>query len=73
MSHDQSGNPGETLSGAQIVVRLLERQGIRCVAGVPGGAILPFLRCLVAVDADSAHPRAPRTRVVVSWRRAWRV
>ena len=46
MTHDQSGSPGETLNGAQIVVRLLERQGIRCVAGVPGGAILPFYDAL---------------------------
>ena len=32
----------ETLSGAQIVVRLLERQGIDLVTGIPGGAILPL-------------------------------
>lgn len=36
----------ETLSGAQIVVRLLERQGITTVAGIPGGAILPFYDAL---------------------------
>ncbi len=42
MSHT---NP-ETLSGAQIVVRLLERQGIRRVTGIPGGAILPFYDAL---------------------------
>ena len=35
-------SPTETLTGAQIVVRLLERQGIRRLAGIPGGAILPF-------------------------------
>ena len=32
----------ETLTGAQITVRLLERQGIRIVTGYPGGAILPI-------------------------------
>ena len=32
----------ETLTGAQIVVRLLERQGVRTLAGIPGGAILPI-------------------------------
>ena len=32
----------ETLSGAQIMVRLLERQGVRRLFGIPGGAILPF-------------------------------
>ncbi|MGE5493141.1 MAG: acetolactate synthase large subunit [Actinomycetota bacterium] len=36
----------ETLTGAQIVVRLLERQGIRTVAGIPGGAILPLYDAL---------------------------
>ena len=36
----------ETLSGAQIVVRLLERQGVRKLAGIPGGAILPFYDAL---------------------------
>lgn len=34
------------LSGAQIIVRLLERQGIRTVAGIPGGAILPLYDAL---------------------------
>lgn len=36
----------ETLSGAEIIVRLLERQGIRTVAGIPGGPILPFYDAL---------------------------
>ena len=36
----------ETLSGAQITVRLLERQGIRTVTGIPGGAILPLYDAL---------------------------
>jgi acetolactate synthase-1/2/3 large subunit len=36
----------ETLSGAQIVVRLLERQGVRRIAGIPGGAILPIYDAL---------------------------
>lgn len=37
---------GEILSGAEIVVRLLERQGIATVAGIPGGAILPLYDAL---------------------------
>ena len=45
-----SASPGETLSGAQIVVRLLERQGITVVAGIPGGAILPFYDALSETD-----------------------
>ncbi|QRM19451.1 acetolactate synthase large subunit [Dechloromonas sp. TW-R-39-2] len=36
----------ETLSGAQITIRLLERQGIRIVTGYPGGAILPIYDAL---------------------------
>ncbi len=36
----------ETLTGAQITVRLLERQGIRLVTGYPGGAILPIYDAL---------------------------
>lgn len=34
------------LSGAEIVVRLLERQGVRVVTGYPGGSILPFYDAL---------------------------
>jgi acetolactate synthase-1/2/3 large subunit len=33
-------------TGAQIVVRLLERQGVRLVSGYPGGAILPIYDAL---------------------------
>jgi len=36
----------ETLTGAQIAIRLLERQGVRIVAGIPGGAILPIYDAL---------------------------
>ncbi|EPR41679.1 acetolactate synthase, large subunit, biosynthetic type [Desulfovibrio sp. X2] len=35
-----------SLTGAQIVVRLLERQGVRHVAGIPGGANLPLYDAL---------------------------
>lgn len=38
--------PNETLTGAQITVRLLERQGVRLVTGYPGGAILPIYDAL---------------------------
>ena len=34
------------LTGAQIIVGLLERQGVRIVTGIPGGAILPFYDAL---------------------------
>jgi len=34
------------LTGAQILIELLERQGISCIAGVPGGATLPMYDAL---------------------------
>jgi acetolactate synthase-1/2/3 large subunit len=34
------------VSGAELIVGLLERQGIRIVAGVPGGAVLPIYDAL---------------------------
>ena len=34
------------MTGAELIVRLLERQGIRTVAGIPGGAILPLYDAL---------------------------
>ncbi|MGE4299506.1 MAG: acetolactate synthase large subunit [Desulfovibrionaceae bacterium] len=36
----------ERLSGAQIIVRLLERQGVSIVAGIPGGGNLPLYDAL---------------------------
>ena len=34
------------LTGAQIIVQLLERQGITTIAGIPGGANLPLYDAL---------------------------
>lgn len=39
-----------TMSGAELIVRLLERQGIRTIAGIPGGAILPLYDALGGSD-----------------------
>ncbi len=33
-------------SGAEIVVKALERQGIKIIAGIPGGANLPIYNAL---------------------------
>jgi acetolactate synthase-1/2/3 large subunit len=44
--HPKEFSMTETLTGAQIAVRLLERQGISTVAGIPGGAILPIYDAL---------------------------
>jgi acetolactate synthase-1/2/3 large subunit len=34
------------LSGAQLIVQLLEREGVELVAGIPGGALLPLYEAL---------------------------
>jgi acetolactate synthase-1/2/3 large subunit len=38
------------MTGAELIVRLLERQGVRTVAGIPGGAILPLYDALADSD-----------------------
>jgi acetolactate synthase-1/2/3 large subunit len=38
--------PQSDLSGAEIVVHGLERQGVQVVAGIPGGALLPLYEAL---------------------------
>ena len=35
-----------TMTGAQLIIQLLERQGVRTIAGVPGGANLPLYDAL---------------------------
>ena len=47
---------GETLTGAQALIRALEHEGVEVVFGVPGGAILP------AYD-----PMLGQSRFVTSW------
>lgn len=41
----------QRLSGAQIIVRLLERQGVRIVSGIPGSGNLPLYDALSQSDA----------------------
>jgi acetolactate synthase-1/2/3 large subunit len=36
----------EVLSGAEVIVRSLEQQGVRVIAGIPGGALLPLYEAL---------------------------
>jgi acetolactate synthase I/II/III large subunit len=38
-------------TGAEIAIRLLERQGIKIIAGIPGGPILPFYDALSQSDS----------------------
>ena len=44
-----------TLTGAEILRTLLEHQGVRTVAGIPGGAILPFYDALHSPDSRIEH------------------
>ena len=41
------------MTGAELTIRLLERQGITCIAGIPGGANLPLYDAL----SHSSHIR----------------
>lgn len=41
------------MRGAELICRLLERQGIECVAGIPGGANLPLYDALY--DSEIRH------------------
>jgi acetolactate synthase-1/2/3 large subunit len=34
------------ITGAELIVQLLERQGVRLIAGIPGGALLPLYEAL---------------------------
>ncbi len=49
---DSANNPepqqAQQLSGSQLIIRLLERQGITHIAGVPGGANLPMYDALTS-------------------------
>jgi acetolactate synthase-1/2/3 large subunit len=69
----QSPGPVESLTGAQIVVRLLERQGVRMIAGIPGGAILPFYDAL-SRSSQIAHVLARHEQgagfIAQGWARA---
>src|SRR4051794_10445284 len=46
MSAKKGQEPAGQMTGAEMLVRLLERQGVRMIAGIPGGAILPFYDAL---------------------------
>src|SRR5690348_42473 len=39
-------HPLAQLTGAELIVRALERQGVRVIAGIPGGALLPLYEAL---------------------------
>jgi len=45
-NQNENRAPKQTLTGAELIVRLLERQGTQIVAGIPGGAALPLYDAL---------------------------
>ncbi|MGU0057186.1 thiamine pyrophosphate-binding protein [Enterobacter hormaechei] len=47
-------------TGAQLIVHLLERQGITTVAGIPGGTVLPLYDALSQSAQNPPRAGAPR-------------
>lgn len=45
--------PGTPMKGAQVLIEALEREGVDCIFGYPGGAIMPVYDALV--DANLRH------------------
>ena len=58
---DSANNPipeaAQRLSGAQLIMKLLERQGVTHIAGIPGGANLPMYDSLVNSSIKHVHAR----------------
>lgn len=46
MAISDTPHQGQRITGAQLIVHLLERQGITTIAGIPGGAALPLYDAL---------------------------
>ena len=58
-------------TGAQLIVHLLERQGITTVAGIPGGTVLPLYDAL-SQSTQIRHVLARHEQGRGSSLRAWR-
>ncbi len=69
-----SGTTSNTMrfTGAQLVVHLLERQGITMVSGIPGGSILPIYDAL-SQSTQIRHILARHEQGRVLSLRGWRV
>jgi hypothetical protein len=59
-------------TGAQLIVHLLERQGITTVAGIPGGTVLPLYDAL-SQSTQIRHVLARHEQGQALSLRAWRV
>ena len=58
------------LTGAQALIKSLEREGVDTVFGLPGGAILPVYDPIL--DSRSATSSCATSRAPVTWPRATR-
>lgn len=58
------------LNGAELITRFLERQGVKSLAGIPGGTVLPIYRALA--DSSLNHILARHEQGQVSSRMGWR-
>ncbi len=69
-----SGTTSNTMrfTGAQLVVHLLERQGITMVSGIPGGSILPIYDAL-SQSTQIRHIRRAMSRARALSPGGWRV
>jgi len=56
------------VNGAEIIIRQLERQGIRIVTGIPGGANLPLYDALAASTTIRREPGARGCCSTYCWR-----
>lgn len=59
-------------TGAQLIVHLLERQGITTVAGIPGGTVLPLYDAL-SQSTQIRHVLARHEQGAGFIAQAWRV
>ena len=50
----------ETMTGAEMVIRALQDQGVEHIFGYPGGAVLPIYDALFHQDKVQPRPRPPR-------------
>ena len=47
------------MTGAEMVIKALQEQGVEHIFGYPGGAVLPIYDALFGAEQGAPHPRAP--------------
>ncbi|MCL4168968.1 UNVERIFIED_CONTAM: hypothetical protein GTU68_066454, partial [Idotea baltica] len=56
-ANNPTPEPAQRLSGSQLIIKLLERQGITHISGIPGGANLPMYDSMVGSSIKHIHAR----------------